>query len=407
MKTHHLRATVLFSRAFLAKGGTMTGSTGAVRGTGSTSANGADRSACLRSGEAEIKGFNLALSGAAQVEAGKVRGSVKTKAEGDKDRGDGKQEAVADDSKRSMLADESVRPPDGGNVVPPDVLRSILCRPAEQQLRQALPSPQGQTRTGQPGAAQQMPSSPGTGAPQKSQKIEVDLRGAASVSETNDASSPYTGPRRDTNEASDVGAAASGKAAVAWNITPKFTASAFASGELNTFLDQSDANGCAWAAGARVDVKMGKVQLGGEYQRQHTYDAAGTPFFTANVVNATVKQPIASSATTFTPSAAFEYRDADAPGFSRSRFTTAVDIRRPLNKDIALVGSGRLSAFHFVDGGNAGRTDVISTIVVGAEYKGATFALEYAKRTSTQSGRDYDNVKASVTFNVGHKFLFW
>jgi hypothetical protein len=385
----------------------MTGTIGSVGGAGPTSANGADQNTWLRSGKAEADGFNLALRGAGQDKAGKIRRSVKTKAEGGNDRRGDKQEAVADDSKRSMLADESTRQSDGGNVVPPDVLGRILRRPAEQQLRQALPSPQVQTQTGQPEGTQQTPPPPGAGAPQMSKKIAVELTGVASVSITDNASSPYTGPRRDTNEPSDLGAAASGKASIAWNFTSKVSASAFVFGEFNTFLEQSNANGRAWAAGARVDVKLNKVQLGGEYQRQHTYDAAGTPIFTANIVGATVKQPIASRTTTFTPSATFEYRRADAPGFSRGRLTTAVDIRRPLYKDVTFIGSGKLSAFRFVDGGNVGRADVIASVMAGAEYKGATFALEYARRFSTQSGRDYNNVKASVTFNVGRKFLFW
>jgi hypothetical protein len=372
----------------------MTGPIGFVGGTGPTSANGADQIARPRSGKAEAGGFNLALSRAVGAEAGKNRES-------------GKQEAVADNSKRSTLADEGARPSDGANIVPPDVLRSILRRPAEQQLRQALPSPQGQAQTGQPEGAQQTPPSPGTGAAQKPKNIAVDLRVGASFSGTNDGSNPYTGPRRDTNEPSDLGAAASGKASVAWNITSKVTASAFVSGEFNTFLEQSGANRRAWATGAGVDVKLNKVQLGGGYQRQHTYDGAGTPIFTASIVSATAKQPIVSRGTTFTPSVTFEYRDADALGVSRSRFTTAVDIRRPLNKDVTLVGSGRLSALHFVDGGNAGRTDVVASVMAGVEYKGATFAFEYVKPDSTQSGRGHNTVKASVTFNVGRKFLVW
>jgi hypothetical protein len=391
----------------------MPGTIASAGGTGPSSANGADQDARLRSGQADVNAFNLALGGAAQAEAGKDRGGVKPKAEGGKVRGSGNL-AVADDSKRSTPADAGTRQHDGANVVPPDVLRSILRRPAEQQLREALASWQGQTQTGQTETqtgqtedAQQKSPSPGTGAPQKSPKIEARVDFTASILATNDASSPYAGPRRGINEPSDLGAAASGRASIGWIITPKVTASGFVIGEFNTLLEQSGANGRAWAAGARVDVKLNKVQLGGEYQRQHTYDAAGTPIFTANIVSATVKQPIVSRGTTFTPSVTFEYRDADALGFSRSRFTTAVDIRRPLNKDVTLVGSGRLSAFHFVDGGNAGRTDVLPSVMAGAEYKGATLALEYAKRRSTQSGRDYDSVKASVTFNVGRKFLFW
>lgn len=383
----------------------MTGTIGSMGGP--TSAKGADQNTWLRSGKADANGFNLALSGAAQAEAGKVRGGVEMKAEGGKDGASGKQEAVADDSKRSKLANESARPPEGSNVVPPDVVRRILRRPAEQQLRQALLSPQGQTQTGQTEGEQQTPPSPGVGTPQKSRRIEVELKGAASVLETNDASNPYAGPRRAIDEPSDLGAAASGRGSIAWNITLKVAASAFVSGEFNTFLEQSGANGRAWAAGARADVKLNKVELGGEYQRQHAYDATGAPLFTASIVSATAKQPVVSRGTTFTPSVTFEYRDADAPGFSRSRFTIGVDIRHPLNKDVTLVGSGRLSAFHFVDGGNAGRTDVIPYVMVGAEYKGATFALEYAKRHSTQSGRNFDNVKASVTFNIGRKFLLW
>jgi hypothetical protein len=387
----------------------MTGTTGSVGGA--ANANGADQRPWLRPGQAEINGFNLALSGAARAEADKDRGGIKDKPEGGKDSPIGDHAAIADDGKPSTLASEGARQPDAANIVPQEVLKKILQRRAEPEQRKTPPSPPDQTQTGQTPEAK--PPSPNP--TPKTSAFALGVKADLSFLATNDAFNQYLGPAQNANAPRGWGVALTCEGLGRWTLAPNAKLELFARAGLSEFPKVSSADTTNWGVGVRFEGKLSKPKLpdltyGAEYQRLHTY--RGTRLYTSHDLNGTGSFDVkVAQGTILKPSLAVGVRipdkevlaSVDTRGFERFVFSPKLDMEHKLSDWVSFVGTGSVSWSYFTNGANDGRRDIVTSARAAIKFERyLTFAGEFSHRNSPRGG--YNSFTASIKVSIERLF---